>query len=193
MIVFRSLVIPVKAAVGFLLSVGASLGLVVAVFQWGWLADTLGVPHSGPVVSFLPIILIGVLFGLAMDYEVFLVSGMREEWAHTGRARQSVVDGARHSVRVVTAAALIMFTVFAGFFPLDDSLIKPIAFALAVGVAIDAFAVRMTLVPAVLALAGRGAWWLPAWLDRILPDLDVEGTSLQRAAPADRKEPQPVA
>ncbi|WP_210592400.1 MMPL family transporter [Streptomyces sp. GESEQ-35] len=192
MIVFRSLVIPVKAAVGFLLSVGASLGLVVAVFQWGWLADVLDVPHSGPVVSFLPIILIGVLFGLAMDYEVFLVSGMREEWAHTGRARQSVVDGARHSVRVVTAAALIMFTVFAGFFPLDDSLIKPIAFALAVGVAIDAFAVRMTLVPAVLALAGRGAWWLPAWLDRILPDLDVEGSSLQKAAPADRKEPELV-
>ncbi|WP_405923450.1 MMPL family transporter [Streptomyces sp. NBC_00035] len=192
MIVFRSLVIPVKAAVGFLLSVGASLGLVVAVFQWGWLADVLDVPHSGPVVSFLPIILIGVLFGLAMDYEVFLVSGMREEWARTGRARQSVVDGARHSVRVVTAAALIMFTVFAGFFPLDDALIKPIAFALAVGVAIDAFAVRMTLVPAVLALAGRGAWWLPAWLDRILPDLDVEGSSLQKAAPADRKEPERV-
>ncbi|CAM5405914.1 MMPL family transporter [Streptomyces aurantiogriseus] len=192
MIVFRSLVIPVKAAVGFLLSVGASLGLVVAVFQWGWLADVLDVPHSGPVVSFLPIILIGVLFGLAMDYEVFLVSGMREEWAHTGRARQSVIDGARHSVRVVTAAALIMFTVFAGFFPLDDSLIKPIAFALAVGVAIDAFAVRMTLVPAVLALAGRGAWWLPAWLDRILPDLDVEGTSLRKAPATDQKEPQPV-
>ena len=191
-IVFRSLVVPVKAAVGFLLSVGASLGLVVAVFQWGWLADVLEVPHSGPVVSFLPIILIGVLFGLAMDYEVFLVSGMREEWAHTGRARQSVVDGARHSVRVVTAAALIMFTVFAGFFPLDDSLIKPIAFALAVGVAIDAFAVRMTLVPAVLALAGRGAWWLPGWLDRILPDLDVEGSSLRKAAPAERRESEPA-
>ncbi|NGO43014.1 MMPL family transporter [Streptomyces ureilyticus] len=201
MIVFRSLVIPVKAAVGFLLSVGASLGLVVAVFQWGWLAGVLGVPSSGPVVSFLPIILIGVLFGLAMDYEVFMVSGMREEWAHTGRARQSVVDGARHSARVVTAAALIMFTVFAGFFPLDDALIKPIAFALAVGVAIDAFAVRMTLVPAVLALAGRGAWWLPAWLDRVLPDLDIEGISLQKATSADdteakeaegAKEPQPV-
>jgi RND superfamily putative drug exporter len=192
MMVFRSLVIPVKAAVGFLLSVGASLGLVVAVFQWGWLADVLGVPHSGPVVSFLPIILIGVLFGLAMDYEVFLVSGMREEWAHTGQARRSVVDGARHSVRVVTAAALIMFTVFAGFFPLDDSLIKPIAFALAVGVAIDAFAVRMTLVPAVLALAGRGAWWLPAWLDRILPDLDVEGSSLQKTEPTESREPEPA-
>ncbi|MFE5483839.1 MMPL family transporter [Streptomyces sp. NPDC056527] len=179
-VVFRSLLIPVKAALGFLLSVAASLGAVVAVFQWGWLADLIGVPHTGPVVSFLPIILIGVLFGLAMDYEVFLVSGIREEWVHTGRARRSVVDGVRHSVRVVTAAALIMFTVFAGFVPLDDALIKPIAFALAVGVVIDAFAVRITLVPAVLALAGRYAWWLPKELDRLLPDLDVEGTSLRK-------------
>jgi RND superfamily putative drug exporter len=190
--VFRSLVIPLKAAVGFLLSVAASLGLVVALFQWGWLADVLGLAHTGPVVSFLPIILIGVLFGLAMDYEVFLVSGMREEWVHTGMARRSVTDGARHSVRVVTAAALIMFTVFAGFFPLDDALIKPIAFALAVGVAIDAFAVRLTLVPAVLALAGRHAWWLPAWLDRFLPDLDVEGTRLQKAPEAEHREPERV-
>ncbi|MEW2050739.1 MMPL family transporter [Streptomyces sp. NPDC005476] len=189
MIVFRSLVVPLKAAAGFLLSVGASLGLVVAVFQWGWLADVLDIPHTGPVVSFLPIILIGVLFGLAMDYEVFLVSGMREEWISTGKARQSVVNGARHSVRVVTATALIMFTVFAGFFPIDDALIRPIAFALAVGVAIDAFAVRMTLLPAVLALAGRRAWWLPAWLDRFLPDLDVEGSRLGKAAP---KQPKPV-
>ncbi|MFE6620070.1 MMPL family transporter [Streptomyces sp. NPDC057740] len=190
--VFRSLVVPLKAAVGFLLSVAASLGVVVALFQWGWLAETLGLAHTGPVVSFLPIILIGVLFGLAMDYEVFLVSGMREEWVHTGVARRSVTDGARHSVRVVTAAALIMFTVFAGFFPLDDALIKPIAFALAVGVAIDAFAVRLTLVPAVLALAGRHAWWLPAWLDHALPDLDVEGTRLQQAPEAEHKEPEPV-
>ncbi|MFI2435731.1 MMPL family transporter [Streptomyces sp. NPDC018693] len=190
--VFRSLVIPLKAAVGFLLSVAASLGMVVALFQWGWLADALGLAHTGPVVSFLPIILIGVLFGLAMDYEVFLVSGMREEWVHTGVARGSVIDGARHSVRVVTAAALIMFTVFAGFFPLDDALIKPIAFALAVGVAIDAFAVRLTLVPAVLALAGRHAWWLPAWLDRVLPDLDVEGTRLQKAPEVEHKEPARV-
>ncbi|MFB8142191.1 MMPL family transporter [Streptomyces parvus] len=191
MMVFRSLLIPVKAAVGFLLSVGASLGMTIALFQWGWLADALGVPSSGPVVSFLPIVLIGVLFGLAMDYEVFLVSGMREEWVHTRQARKSIVNGARHSMRVVTAAALIMFVVFAGFFPLDDPLIKPIAFALAIGVAIDAFLVRMTLVPAVLALVGRGGWWLPAWLDKLLPDLDVEGTSLQKAPETDRKEPLP--
>ncbi|WP_141202872.1 MMPL family transporter [Streptomyces griseorubiginosus] len=193
MTVFRSLVVPLKAAAGFLLSVAASLGMVVALFQWGWLADVLDVPHTGPVVSFLPIILIGVLFGLAMDYEVFLVSGIREEWAHSGRARQSIVDGARHSVRVVTAAALIMFTVFAGFFPLDDALIKPIAFALAVGVAIDAFAVRLTLVPAVLALAGRRAWWLPGWLDRLLPDLDVEGSSLEKATSGPDKAPAELA
>ncbi|QNP68069.1 MMPL family transporter [Streptomyces roseirectus] len=185
--VFRSLLIPLKAAVGFLLSVAASLGTVVALFQWGWFADALGLAHTGPVVSFLPIILVGVLFGLAMDYEVFLVSGMREEWVRTGVARASVTDGAGHSVRVVTAAALIMFTVFAGFFPLDDALIKPIAFALAVGVAIDAFAVRLTLVPAVLALAGRHAWWLPAWLDRALPDLDVEGTRLHTAPANDQR------
>ncbi|MFJ8532072.1 MMPL family transporter [Streptomyces sp. NPDC093591] len=190
--VFRSLVVPLKAAAGFLLSVAASLGMVVALFQWGWLADTLDLAHTGPVVSFLPIILIGVLFGLAMDYEVFLVSGMREEWVHTGEAPRSVTDGARHSVRVVTAAALIMFTVFAGFFPLDDALIKPIAFALAVGVAIDAFAVRLTLVPAVLALAGRHAWWLPAWLGRLLPDLDVEGTRLQKVPEVEHKEPEQV-
>ncbi|WP_406174600.1 MMPL family transporter [Streptomyces sp. NBC_00996] len=178
MIVFRSVVIPLKATVGFLLSAAAALGAVVALFSWGWGAGMLGVPHSGPVVSFLPIILIGVLFGLAMDYEVFLVAGMREEWTQTRRARQSVVDGARHSTRVVTAAALIMFAVFAGFFSLDDAIIKPIAFSLAIGGAIDAFAVRMTLVPAVLTLVGRHAWWLPARLDKVLPDLDIEGTSL---------------
>ncbi|WP_328806144.1 MMPL family transporter [Streptacidiphilus fuscans] len=171
-IVFRSLVVPLKAAGGFLLSVAASLGMVVALFQWGWLADALGVANTGPVVSFLPIILIGVLFGLAMDYEVFLVSGIREEWLRSGRAKESVVNGARRNTRVVTAAALIMFTVFGGFFPADDAVIKPIAFSLAVGVAIDAFLVRMTLVPAVLALVDRRAWWLPRWLDRVLPNLD---------------------
>ncbi|MEU6170334.1 MMPL family transporter [Streptantibioticus parmotrematis] len=178
MIVFRSLVVPVKATGGFLLSVAASLGLVVALFQWGWLADALGVARTGPVVSFLPIILIGVLFGLAMDYEVFLVSGIREEWVRTGRAEEAVVDGSRHNTRVVTAAALIMFTVFAGFFPTDDAFIKPIAFSLGVGVLLDAFAVRMTLVPAVLALVGRAAWWLPRPLERVLPNLDVEGSAV---------------
>ncbi|NBM20009.1 MMPL family transporter [Streptomyces sp. GC420] len=189
LLVFRSLVVPLKATVGFLLSVAASFGAVVAVFQWGWLADALGVAATGPVVSFLPIVLMAVLFGLAMDYEVFLVSSMREDWIRTGRARPSVVTGARHASRVVTAAALIMFFVFASFVSMEDAIVKPIAFSLAFGVLVDAFAVRMTLVPAVLALVGRGAWWLPPWLDRMLPDLDIEGARL--SPPHDRKLTEP--
>ncbi|MFD7435431.1 MMPL family transporter [Streptomyces sp. NPDC059861] len=179
LLVFRSLVVPLKATAGFLLSVAASFGAVVAVFQWGWLAGALGVASTGPVVSFLPIVLMAVLFGLAMDYEVFLVSGMREEWVRTGRARDAVVDGAGHASRVVTAAALIMFFVFASFVTTEDAIVKPIAFSLAFGVLVDAFVVRMTLVPAVLAMVGRGAWWLPRRLDRLLPDLDIEGARLR--------------
>ncbi|WP_282699566.1 MMPL family transporter [Streptomyces sp. CC219B] len=186
LLVFRSLVVPVKATVGFLLSVAASFGAVVAVFQWGWLADALDVARTGPVVSFLPIVLMAVLFGLAMDYEVFLVSGMREEWVRTGRAKDAVVDGAGHASRVVTAAALIMFFVFASFVTTEDAIVKPIAFSLAFGVLVDAFVVRMTLVPAVLAMVGRGAWWLPRGLDRLLPDLDIEGARLHEP---DRAEP----
>ncbi|WP_129839875.1 MMPL family transporter [Streptomyces sp. RFCAC02] len=179
LLVFRSVVVPVKATVGFLLSMGAALGTVVAVFQWGWLADLLGVPTSGPVFSFTPIVLVGVLFGLAMDYEVFLVSRIREEYTRTGRPREAVIDGTGHGARVVTAAALIMFSVFAGFVTVEDVSIKPIALGLAAGILADAFLVRMTLVPAVLALTGRGAWWLPRALDRVLPDLDIEGANLR--------------
>ncbi|HLM07310.1 MAG TPA: MMPL family transporter [Blastococcus sp.] len=178
MLVFRSILVPVKAAVGFLLSVGASFGAVVAVFQWGWLADLFGVDATGPVISFLPVILMAVLFGLAMDYEVFLVSRMREEYVHGAAPRDAVVTGARHAARVVVAAALIMFSVFASFVTIEDVIVKAIALGLAVGILVDAFLVRMTLVPAVLALLGRSAWWLPRWLDRLLPDLDVEGARL---------------
>ncbi|MBN1095484.1 MMPL family transporter [Blastococcus sp. TML/C7B] len=178
LLVFRSVLVPIKATVGFLLSVAASFGAVVAVFQWGWLSDALGVPTTGPVISFLPIMLMAILFGLAMDYEVFLVSRMREEFVHGAAPRDAVVTGARHASRVVVAAALIMFSVFASFVTIDDVTVKAIAFGLAVGVLVDAFLVRMTLVPAVLALLGRAAWWLPAWLDRLLPDLDVEGAAL---------------
>ncbi|MGZ4642286.1 MAG: MMPL family transporter [Blastococcus sp.] len=184
MLVFRSILVPVKAAVGFLLSVGASFGAVVAVFQWGWLSGPLGVPATGPVISFLPILLIAVLFGLAMDYEVFLVSRMREEYAHGAAPRTAIVVGTRHAARVVVAAALIMFSVFASFVSIDDVTVKAIAFGLGVGVLVDAFLVRMTLVPAVLALVGRAAWWLPRWLDRLLPDLDIEGAKLAAARPA---------
>jgi RND superfamily putative drug exporter len=179
MIVFRSFLIPVKAAAGFLLSIAASFGATVAVFQWGWLAGPLGVPATGPVVSFLPIIVIAVLFGLAMDYEVFLATRIREDYVHGGDPRRAIVVGGGASARVVVAAAIIMTSIFASFVLPDDAIIKPIAFALAVGVACDALLVRMTAVPAVLALAGRAAWYLPRWLDRLLPNLDVEGASLR--------------
>ena len=192
LLVFRSILVPVKAALGFLLSVGASFGAVVAVFQWGWLMDLFGVPATGPVISFMPVLLMAVLFGLAMDYEVFLVSRMREEFVHGAAPRESVVAGMRHAARVVVAAALIMFSVFASFVSIEDVTVKAIAFGLAVGVLVDAFVVRMTLVPAVLALLGRSAWWLPRWLDRLLPDLDVEGAKLGRAA-EDERVPEPVA
>ena len=183
LLVFRSLVVPVKAAVGFLLSVGASFGLVVGLFQNGHLDGLIGVNTTGPVTSFLPIILMAVLFGLAMDYEVFLVSRMREDYVHHGDPIGAVHAGARNAGRVVTAAALIMFSVFASFVTGDSMILKQIAFALAVGVLIDAFVVRMTFVPAVLALTGRAAWWLPNWLDRRLPNLDIEGESLQKTHP----------
>src|SRR3712207_3454611 len=177
MMVFRSLFVPIKAALGFLLSVIGSFGVVVLVFQQGFLAELLHV-EPGPILSFLPILLIAVLFGLAMDYEVFLVSGMRETWVHTRDPRRAVEVGFAHAARVVGAAALIMFFVFASFVPEGSGPIKPIALALATGILFDAFLVRMTLVPAAMALAGRAAWYLPRWLDRLLPNVDIEGESL---------------
>jgi putative drug exporter of the RND superfamily len=178
-VVFRSIAVPVKATLGYLLSVAASFGAVAAVFEWGWLADELNVSRVGPVISFMPIILMGVLFGLAMDYEVFLVSRMREEYVHFGDAKRAIHKGFTSSARVVTAAAVIMISVFAAFVPNSDAAVKPIAFGLAVGVFVDAFLVRMTLVPAVLALLGDRAWRLPGRLDRRLPVLDVEGAGLE--------------
>ncbi|MFI5587166.1 MMPL family transporter [Amycolatopsis sp. NPDC051758] len=180
MLVFRSVVVPLKATIGFLGSVAATFGAVVAVFQWGWLTDLLGVESTGPIMSMLPILLIGVLFGLAMDYQVFLVTRMREEHVHGAEPQEAMVTGFRHGARVVVAAALIMISVFAGFVLAESSLIQSIGFALAFGVLVDAFVVRMTLVPAVMSLLGRGAWWLPKWLDRILPDVDVEGEKLTK-------------
>lgn len=177
-IVFRSIAVPIKATVGYLLSVGASFGATAAVFHWGWLSGPLNVHQTGPVISFLPIILMGILFGLAMDYEVFLVSRIREDYVHGGDARAAIGTGFSASAKVVTAAAVIMFAVFAAFVPEGEGAIKAIAFGLAVGVFVDAFLVRMTLVPAVLALLGKAAWWLPRWLDRRLPTFDVEGEGL---------------
>jgi uncharacterized membrane protein YdfJ with MMPL/SSD domain len=178
MAVFRSILVPIKAAVGFLLSIAAAMGVVVWIFQDGNLADQLGVSQSGPIVSFLPILLIGILFGLAMDYEVFLVSRMREAFVHTGKPRESIVTGYGHSGRVVTAAAIIMTAVFGAFLLSDDPIVKSIGLSLAVGVLADAFIVRMTLVPAVMALLGRRAWWMPRRLGRLVPNLDIEGEKL---------------
>ncbi|WP_374006959.1 MMPL family transporter [Leifsonia sp. LS-T14] len=178
--VFRSIAVPIKAALGYLLSVGAAFGAVTVVFEWGWLADALHVDKTGPIISFMPIILMGVLFGLAMDYEVFLVSRIREDYVHGGNARRAIQSGFVGSAKVVTAAAIIMISVFAAFVPEGDASIKPIALGLAVGVFVDAFIVRMTLVPAVLQLLGEKAWWMPRWLDRILPSFDVEGDGLQK-------------
>ena len=178
-IVFRSIWVPLKAALGYLLSVAAAFGATTLVFNKGWAKELINLPETGPVISFLPIILMGILLGLAMDYEVFLVSRMREEFVH-GNTERSVEDGFVHSAKVVVAAGLIMFAVFAFFVPNGEGAIKPIAFGLAVGVALDAFVIRMTLVPAVMKLLGRHAWWLPKWLDARLPSLDIEGESLTR-------------
>jgi RND superfamily putative drug exporter len=180
LLVFRSILVPLKAAVGFLLSVTAAFGIVVAVFQWGWFASLLGVDTPGPILSFMPIILMAVLFGLAMDYQVFLVSGMREHYVHTGQWRESIEEGYAQGARVVGAAALIMFFVFFSFVPEGIPLIKPIALGLTVGIALDAFVVRMLLVPALMTLFGEKAWALPSFLERVLPHADVEGRKAPR-------------
>ncbi|GGQ18673.1 membrane protein [Streptomyces mutabilis] len=180
MLVFRSVLVPLKAALGFLLSVAAALGAVVAVFQWGWLADVFGVDQPGPIMSMMPIFMIGVVFGLAMDYEVFLVTRMREAYVHGSSAAESVVTGFTHGGRVVAAAAIIMISVFSGFIMENDDMIKMMGFGLAIAVLFDAFVVRMAIVPAVLALLGTKAWWLPKWLDRVLPNVDVEGEKLHK-------------
>jgi RND superfamily putative drug exporter len=178
--VFRSIWVPVKAAVGYLLSVGATFGALGFVFSQGHLAGILGVTHVGSVVNFLPIVLMGILFGLAMDYEVFLVSRMREEYTHHGDPRRAIEKGFTSVSPVVVSAAAIMIAVFAAFVPHGDANIKPVALGLAFGIFVDAFVVRMTLVPAVMALLGHRAWWLPKPLARRLPELDVEGSALLR-------------
>ena len=172
MVAFRSVLIPIKATLGFLLSVAAMFGALVAVFQWGWLGIT---DAPGPIVSFIPIIAIGILFGLAMDYEFFLVSGMQEAFHYSKKAKQAVVDGFAIGSRVVVAAGLIMVSVFAGFIGNHDSTIQSIGFALALGVFIDAFIVRLIIVPIVMSYLGKAAWWLPKWLDKILPHISIEG------------------
>ncbi len=187
-LVFRSLLVPLVGVLGFVLTVGAALGATVAVFQWGWLADVVNLDTTGPLISLTPILVIGILFGLAMDYQIFLVSRVHEAHAHGTAPLEAIRTGFRQAAPVVVAAALIMFSVFAGFVPAGEATIKSIAFALAAGILVDAFVVRMVLVPAALALLGGTAWWLPRWL-RWLPVLDVEGAALERpAAPEDHTE-----
>ncbi|GAA1349553.1 MMPL family transporter [Falsarthrobacter nasiphocae] len=188
LLVFRSILVPLIATAGFLLSLFATLGAVVAIYQDGFLADLFQVNQPGPILSFLPTMVVGILFGLAMDYQMFLVSGMREAHVHGEDARRAVRTGFNHGARVVTVAALIMVSVFAGFIFSHETMIKPMGFGLAFGVLIDAFVIRMTLTPAVLHLLGDKAWWIPGWLDRILPDADVEGAKLEASRASHARE-----
>ncbi|WFP16058.1 MMPL family transporter [Citricoccus muralis] len=182
-LVFRSILVPLIATGGFVLSVFAAMGGVVAIYQWGWLGEIFGVHSPGPVLSFLPTIMIGVLFGLAMDYQLFIASGMREAYAHGSPARLAVQEGFRAGRAVVAAAAIIMISVFGGFIFAHDAMIRPMGFGLAFGVLLDAFVVRMVLMPALMHLLGNSAWWLPKWLDKIMPNVDVEGAELERDHP----------
>ncbi|GAA3869994.1 MMPL family transporter [Streptomyces sedi] len=192
-VVFRSVLVPVKAALGFLLSVGAAFGVLVAVFQWGWAADLVGIEQTGPVMSLMPILIIGIVFGLAMDYEVFLLSRMREAYVRGASPDEAVVSGFRHSGRVVAAAAVIMVSVFAGFIGMSSPTIQTMGVGLAAAVAFDAFVVRMAIAPAVLALLGHRAWWMPRILGRVLPSVDIEGEGLDRREPAPATGTEPAA
>jgi len=175
MVMFRSVVIPVKAAVMNLLSVAAAYGVLTAVFQWGWGVELLGLDHAMPVSSWVPILMFAILFGLSMDYEVFLLSRVREDYERTGDAHGSVARGLAASSRVITSAAAIMVLVFLGFATEDGVVVKMIGFGMAVAIFLDATVVRMILVPATMSLLGERNWWLPAWLDRILPQVQIEG------------------
>ncbi|SDO46545.1 putative drug exporter of the RND superfamily [Microbacterium sp. ru370.1] len=181
--VFRSLLVPLIATLGFVLSLFATYGAVTAVFQWGWLGGVFGVHNPGPILSFLPVILVGILFGLAMDYQLFLTTGMREAWAHGAAPRLAVAQGFRAGRTVVIAAAVIMISVFSGFITSEAVIIKSFGLGLALGVLFDAFVVRMLLMPALMHLLGGSAWWLPRWLERIVPNVDVEGSALERRHP----------
>ena len=183
MTVFRSMLVPLKAIVMNLLSIGAAFGIVVAVFQWGWGASLIGVDNTGPIVSFFPIFLFAIVFGLSMDYEVFLMSRIHEEWEHTHDETQAVTRGLALTGRVITAAAVIMVTVFASFMLGDERIIKLFGLGLSVAVLLDAIVIRTVLVPAIMQLFGKSAWWFPDWLGRILPRLHVEGEDGELADP----------
>jgi putative drug exporter of the RND superfamily len=175
MMVFRSLLVPLKAVIMNLLSIGAAYGVMVAIFQWGWLKGLVGIGKGGPIEPFIPMMLFAIVFGLSMDYEVFLLSRMKEEFDRTGDNATAVADGLAMTARVITAAAAIMVVVFGAFLLEDQRVIKMFGIGLSVAVFIDATIVRMLLVPATMELLGAKNWWLPGWLDRILPHLNIEG------------------
>jgi RND superfamily putative drug exporter len=187
--VFRSLLVPLKAVIMNLLSIGAAYGVIIALFQWGWFGDVTGV-SPGPIEMWVPMMLFAVVFGLSMDYEVFLLSRVREEWHRTGDSHRSVADGLAATARVITAAAAIMVVVFGSFMLEFERTMKMMGTGLAVAILLDATIVRMLLVPATMELLGDRNWWLPRWLDRLLPDIDVEGKA-DEAAPLEEEEPEP--
>jgi putative drug exporter of the RND superfamily len=193
MIVFRSILVPLKAVVMNLLSIGAAFGLIVAVFQWGWGAELIGVDSTGPIISFLPIFLFAIVFGLSMDYEVFLMSRIHEEWEHRRDATAAVTRGLALTGRVITAAAAIMVTVFASFMLGEDRIIKLFGLGLASAVFIDAVIIRSVLVPAIMQILGERAWWFPAWLDRACPKLHVEPAEGDPAPTGEFKAVRPAA
>jgi RND superfamily putative drug exporter len=174
MAVFRSIAVPVKAALMNLLSVGAAYGVIVAVFQWGWLGSFFAIGKTGPIDPWIPLMMFTILFGLSMDYEVFLLSRVREEYLRTGDNATAVADGLAMTARVITAAAAIMVCVFGSFVLGDERALKLFGMGLATAVLIDATLVRMVLVPSTMELLGRANWWMPRWLDRIVPTISVE-------------------
>jgi RND superfamily putative drug exporter len=192
---FRSIVVPTKAAVLNLLSVGAAYGVVVAIFQWGWGSSLVGIHEKLPIPAFVPMLMFAIIFGLSMDYEVFLISRVHESWAKLGDAHRSVAIGIGSTARVITTAALVMIVVFTSFVLDPDPTVKMLAVGMAAAVLIDASIIRMVLVPAVMALLGSHAWYLPRWLDRAIPDIDIEGSEhlarLEAAEAAAQAEPRP--
>jgi RND superfamily putative drug exporter len=175
MIVFRSVLVPLKAAALNVLSVGAAYGVVVAVFQWGWGSELIGVHDTVPIMPLAPMLMFAILFGLSMDYEVFLLSRVREQYLRHREPKRAVVEGVGSTARVITSAALIMIAVFGAFILSTDVVTKMFGVGLALAVLLDVTLVRMVLVPAAMSLLGHRAWWLPSWLDRLLPNIDLEG------------------
>ena len=190
---FRSVLVPLKAAIVNLLSIGASFGVMVMVFQWGWGADVIGLESTVPIIPFVPMFMFAIVFGLSMDYEVFLLSRIREEYLASGDNETAVVRGIARTGRVITSAALIMICVFLGFVASDDPTTKMFGLGLATAIAVDATLVRLVLVPALMKLLGDANWWLPGWLDRLLPAVDLDGDSgLKAHDPVAASRPAPV-